>query len=80
MSEVGHTRAEMVELLEQVASDVRRGRPSFVIVAVITPSASDPAKPVVAVGKFGRTIPRQVNALFAELAEDATELGALIPD
>lgn len=80
MSEVGHSRAEMVELLEQVVQDVRLGRPSFVALAVITPSARDPTKPVVAVGKYGRTVPGQVSALFAELADDAQELGALVPD
>lgn len=78
---VGRTRQEVIELLEHLTMDLRRGRPTFIALAVITPSAHEPALPVVAVAKYGRgPLPRQVNEAFARLASSAQDLGVLIPD
>lgn len=71
----------MADVLENVASDVRRGGSTFVAVIAITPNAVDPTRPVVIVSKFGEGPPlEKVNAAFAELAKDAQELGVLVPD
>lgn len=78
---VGRTRQELIELLEHLTMDLRRGRPTFIALAVITPSAHDPTLPVVAVGKYGRgPMLHQVNEAFARLASAAQDLGVLVPD
>lgn len=73
-------RAQLAGLLERAARDIRRGRPSFVALAVITPSAEDPAKPVVAVAQFRDPGDGMVSAAFSMLATEAQEIGALVPD
>lgn len=81
MGQVAHSRQELIELLEHLTEDLKRGNPTFCAIAVITPSAADRSRPIVAVGSFQEKPPaRLVTAAFAEMAQDAEDLGFLTPN
>lgn len=74
-------KEELAKLLENVATDVRRGGPTFIAVTVVSRNAIEPDKPLVLVCNLGRgASPEVVAGAFADLASDAISIGALVPD
>lgn len=67
-------------LIENVALDLRRGKTTFVAVTVFSPNAQDPSRPITMVFKSSKLATQRVNEVFAALAQNAIEIGALVPD
>jgi hypothetical protein len=73
------TRAEVVALMESIVHDLRRGGPTFLAVAVLTPNAYEPSRAVTIACKFSdEESPTRINEAFATLTQNAIKIGALV--
>jgi hypothetical protein len=73
------TREQVVELMESIVSDLRRGAPTFLVVAVLTPNAYEPSRAVTIACKFSdQESPTRINEAFAAMTQNAIQIGALV--